>query len=129
MTVRADVDTGIVVVRALGPGLEDNDDTNTSATVDLHDYPGWRVFLIAGLGSRTDGSFTFSVEQSSDDSSYAALAPSSGSVAAVAAADTVREACYQPTKRYLQVKSVAASTTDGAVHFALLLLVPPFGAI
>lgn len=126
---RRDVDGPIVVVRALGPVLEDNDDTNVSSTIDLHDYPGYRVMLIAGLGSRTDGSFTFSVEQSDDDSTYAALAPSSGSVAAVAAADTVREAAYTPTKRYLQVKSVAASTTDGAVHFAFVLLIPPFGAV
>lgn len=124
---RRDVDGGIVVVRALGPVLEDNDDTNRSSTIDLHDYPGYRVMLIAGLGSRTDGSFTFSVEQSDDDSTYTALAPSSGSVAAVAAADTVREAAYTPTKRYLQVKSVAASTTDGALHFAFVLLVPPYG--
>ena len=129
MGIRSDVDASIVLIRAIGPVLEDNDDTNTSATVDLHDYPGYRVMLIAGLGTRTDGSFTFSVEQSSDDSSYTALAPTSGSVAAVAAANTIREAGYQPSKRYLQVKSVAASTTDGAVHFALLLLVPPFGSI
>lgn len=129
MGIRADVDGGIVVVRALGPVVEDNDDTNTSATIDLHDYPGYRVMLVAGLGARTDGSFTFSMEESSDDSSYTALAPWSGSLAAVAAANTVREAAFQPTKRYLQVKSVAASTTDGAVHFAFVLLVPPFGSI
>lgn len=129
MPIRADVDAGILVVRALGPVVEDNDDTNTSATIDLHDYPGYRVFLIAGLGSRTDGSFTFSMQQSSDDSSYSALAPSSGSVAVVAAANTVRTAAYSPTKRYLQAKSVAASTDSGANHFAFVLLVPPFGAI
>lgn len=126
---RRDVDAPIVVVRALGPVLEDNDDTNVSSTIDLHDYPGYRVMLIAGLGSWTDGSFTFSVEQSADDSTYVALAPSSGSVAAVAAANTVREAAYTPSKRYLQVKSVAASTTDGALHFALVLLIPPFGSV
>jgi hypothetical protein len=126
---RRDIDGPIVVVRALGPVLEDADDTNTSATIDLHDYPGYRIMLVAGVGTWTDGTFTFSVEQSDDDSSYAALAPSSGSVAAVDEADTVREAAYTPTKRYLQVKSVAASTDAGAIHFAFLLLIPPFGAV
>jgi hypothetical protein len=129
MPIRTDVDAGIVVVAALIPAVEDNDDTNVSTTIDLHDYPGYRVMLIAGTGARTDGTFTFSVEQSSDDSTYAALTASSGSVAAVSAANTVREAGYQPTKRYLQVKSVASATTSGALQYAFVLLVPPFGSI
>lgn len=129
MPIRPDVDGGIVVLAALVPAVEDNDDTNVSTTIDLHDYPGYRVMLIAGLGARTDGTFTFSVEQSSDDSSYTALSPASGSVAAVSAANTFREACYSPTKRYLQVKSVASSTTSGALQYAFVLLVPPYGNV
>lgn len=124
---RRDIDAAVSVTRALGPVSIATDTDTDSSTIDLHDYPGYRVLLVASVGTRTDGTFTFSVRQSSDDSSYTALTAFSGSVAAVSAADTTRKAAYSPTARYLQVRCTSASTTSGALVSAYLLLVPPYG--
>jgi len=122
-----DLDTGITVTGPINPALQASSATVNGAAVDLWaaGYRDPRVLLVAGLGTRTDGSFTFSLEQSDDDSTYVALTPYSGSLAAVAAADTRRTAAYQPTKRYVRAKSVSTAVTSGAVHHAHVLLVPP----
>lgn len=129
--IRPDVDTGIVIVRQLGQA-EDADDTNDGASVvDLQDFPGYRVMLVCGTDAWTDGAFTFSMRQSAaaDMSNDAALAPISGSLAAVGAANTTRKACFRPTARYLRARCVAASTDAGAYIRALIVLVPPYGSV
>lgn len=123
MPSNLDVDGGIAVTRAITATIATDTDTDSS-TIDLNSFPGYRVFLIAGTGTRTDGTYTFSVRQSADDSSYAALTPTSGAVTAVSAANTTREAAYSPTQRYLKVRCTSASTTSGAIIAAYLLLVP-----
>lgn len=127
MPTSIDLDNTITVTGAINPALQATNATVNGSSVDLW-APGYRdprVLLVAGLGTRTDGSFTFSVEQSDDDSAYSALTPYSGSLAAVAATNTQRRASYQPTKRYVRAKSVSSGVTSGAVHYALMLLVPP----
>lgn len=125
MPTRLDVDGGIAVTRALGPVSIATDTDTDSATVDLNAFPGYRVFLVAGTAARTDGTFTFSLRQSADDSSYAAVTPYSGAVTAISTANVTREACYAPTSRYLKVRCTSASTTSGALIAAYLLLIPP----
>lgn len=122
-----DIDAGITVTGPIGPVAQASNATVNGTSVDLWaaGYRDARVMLVAGLGSRTDGSFTFSLEQSDDDSSYTALSPYTGSLAAVAAANTKRTAAYQPTKRYVRAKSVSTAVTVGAVHYAIVLLLPP----
>lgn len=124
MTVR--LDAGVTATRAIGPMLEDNDDTNTSATIDLLTAPhGARVLLLATVGTRTDGTFTFTLEQSDNDSDYTTVSPVTGSMAAISAANTQRTAGYQPSARYVRVKCVASATTDGALISATVLTIDP----
>lgn len=122
-----DLDNTVTVTGAINPATQATNATVNGSSVDLSaaGYRDPRVLLVAGLGSRTDGSFTFSLEQSDDDSSYTALSPFSGSLAAVAAANTRRTASYVPTKRYVRAKSVSTAVTTGAIHHALVVLLPP----
>lgn len=127
MPTSIDLDNTVTVGGAINAALQAANATVNGATVDLWaaGYRDPRVLLVAGLGTRTDGSFTFSLEQSDDDSTYSALSPYSGTLTAVAAANTIRRASYQPTKRYVRAKSVSTGVTAGAVHYALVVLVPP----
>lgn len=125
--VRADLDTDVIVSKQIGPMLEDNDDTNAGTAIDLTAYPGYKVMAICSTGARTDGTFTFSLLQSSDDGAvdtYAAVTAISGSMAAISAANTTREASFIPTERYIKLSCVASATTSGADISGYLLLVP-----
>lgn len=127
MPTRLDVDASVVATKALGPVSIATDTDTLSSAIDLNAYPGYRVLLVASTGTRTDGTFVWSVVQSSDNSSYTALTPYAGSVAAVSAADTTRMASYAPTKRYIKVNLNSASTTSGALVSAYVLLIPRGG--
>lgn len=125
--VRADLDADVVISRQIGPMLEDNDDTNAGTAIDLTAYPGYKVMAICSTGARTDGTFTFSLLGSSDDGAadaYAAITPISGSMAAISAANTTREASFVPTERYIKLSCVASATTSGADIAGYLVLVP-----
>lgn len=124
--VRADIDARAVVTKVIGPAVIADDGDTLSSAVDLTAYPGWRVLLIGALGTRTDGTFTFSVtEAATSGGEYTALTPVSGSVAAAATSDLVREASYIPTKPFIKVNVAAASTTSGAPVVAFVVLLPP----
>ncbi len=128
-TVRNDVDVDVIVKQGVSDQTVATDTTKTSASIDMHDYPGYRVLLVGYTGSRTDGSFTFAIQQSDDDSSYGALAALSGTMTATAAANTVKKASYVPTKRYVQTNCVSTGTTSGAVVGSKVFLIPPYGCV
>ena len=125
-TVRTDLDAQYSITRALGPVSIATDTNTLSAAIDMSAKPGWGVLLIGSTGTRTDGTFTFSLHTSDATAgSYAAEAPFSGSVAAVSAANTTRTASYRPTKPFVKVNILSASTTSGALLSAYVVLVPP----
>lgn len=127
MPVAIDLTNTVTVTGPIGPLNQGSNATVNGSSVDLWSlgYRDPRVLLIASVGTRTDGSFTFSLEQSDDDSSYSALSPYSGDLSAVAAANTTRTAAYTPTKRYVRAKSVSTGITTGAIQGARVLVVPP----
>ncbi len=125
MPVRADL-PGVTVLTGLAFGTTATSTTVNGTGVDLAPYGGYRVMLIGTVGTRTDGTYTFSLEQSDDNSSFAALAPAAGSVAAVSASNTRRTAQYIPTKRYVRAVLVSATVTTGATGTgALIVAVAP----
>lgn len=124
--VRSDIDARVSVTKAIGPVSIATDTTTSSSAIDLSAYPGWHVLLIGSSGTRTDGSYTFSVTESdTSGGSYSALAPFSGSVSAVAAANTTRTASYRPTKPFIKVNIASTGTTSGALLSAYVVVVPP----
>jgi hypothetical protein len=124
--VKADVDTRFAITKVIGPVVIADDGDTLSSAVDLTAYPGWKVLLIAAIGTRVDGTFTASVtEAATSGGEYSALTPVSGSVAAINASNTVRKATYLPSKPFIKVNIAAATTTDGAPVTAFVMLVPP----
>lgn len=124
--VRQDIDGIGSITKALGPVSIATNTNTLSASISLSAYPGWRVMLIGASGTRTDGTYTFSVQQSATSGgSYAAVTPLSGSVAAVSAADTTVTASFAPTLPFIKVNILSASTTTGALLTAFIVLLPP----
>jgi hypothetical protein len=124
--IRSDIDAVFHIVKALGPVSIATDTDTDSSAIDISAYPGWKVLLIAAVGTRTDGTFTPVMRECATTAgTYADLAAFSGSVSAISAADTTRTAAYRPTKPFLKVRITSASTTSGALCSAFVVLVPP----
>lgn len=95
-------------------------DTN-GAGVDLANFGGALVIIDAGVD--TDGSHTFEVQESDDDSTYTAVADADliGTepvVAAPADGDQIYRIGYVGSKRYIRVATTVTGTTTGAVYGA-----------
>lgn len=124
--IRSDVDAQFNIVKALGPVSIATDTNTESSAIDLSAYPGWKVLLVVSSGTRTDGSYTASIRQSdTSGGSYAELAPRSGALTAIGAADTTRKASYVPTKPFIKVRIASTSTTSGALLTAFVFVIPP----
>lgn len=124
--VRTDIDSQFSITRAIGPVSIATDTNTLSSAIDLTTKPGWRVLLIGSTGTRTDGTFTFSLHSSdASGGTYAAETPFSGSLTATSAANTMKTAAFVPTKPFVKVNVLSASTTSGALITAFVVLIPP----
>ena len=81
------------------------------------------VMAVIWSGTVTDGTFTFEVQDSDDNSSYAAVADAylEGAEPALTASDTVVVIGYKGTRKYLRVVCVSTATTSGGVVGALIV--------
>lgn len=131
MPIRPDVNTGCVVVASVKPQSTATAAVNGSS-VDMRNYPGHRVLAVGSVGNWTDGSLLFAVEDSADNSSFAALAPVSGAFSAIAADDTTQTVAVVPVpgRPYLRIVTSEATAIGTALPFSgHFVLIPPFGAI
>lgn len=124
--IRSDLDAIGSVTRALGPvSIASSTDTLSSA-IDMTGKPGWRVLLVGSVGTRTDGTFTFSLQSATTSGgSYTAETPVSGSLAAISAANTMKTASFAPTKPFLKVNVNSTTVTSGGLVDAYVILLPP----
>lgn len=124
--VRRDVATRTSVSRQVGPVSIATDTNTDGSAVDLGAYPGWKVLLIGSVAARTDGTYTIKLQSSADGStSWTDETVVDGSAAAISASNTTRVSAYTPSRRYLRVRVVSASTTSGALVSAHIVLLPP----
>lgn len=81
------------------------------------------VMVIIWSGTVTDGTFTFEVQDSDDDSSYDAVADGylEGTEPALTTSDTVAVVGYKGTRKYLRVVCTTTDTTSGGVVGALVV--------
>ncbi|MER9170919.1 hypothetical protein NKI12_26910 [Mesorhizobium australicum] len=101
---------------------------NTSANgtgVDVNGYSG-AVFVI-GIGAWTDGTHTFDMQESDDNSTFTSVAAGQlqGTEPVVSSAPTaskVYKVGYLGTRRYLRVAVTVAGATTGAVYGASIML-------
>lgn len=110
--MRSDLKNDVAVASSLRPA------SRTAAVnglgVDLANYDAAFVVLDLGAIGGTSPSFTFEVQDSTDNSTFAAVAAAdldSGQPAAFTAGDSITEIGYKGIKRYLRVAITAASGT------------------
>lgn len=85
-----------------------------------------KAVVVFDIGAWTDGTHTFSVQESDDNSSFAAVVAGDldGSAPVVNDAaddDQVYEVGYLGAKRYIRAVSTVASATTGAVYSAAVV--------
>jgi len=98
-------------------------DSTDGTGVDLRGYNSAVVHIDVGLW--TDGTHTFQVEDSADDTTFAAVADANlqGAEPVVDGAtddNQLYEIGYLGGKRYLRVAVTCATTTTGAVYSAVI---------
>jgi hypothetical protein len=124
--IRRDVATRFVVSKQIGPVSIGSDTTTSGAAIDLTNYPGWKVLLVASTGTHTDGVFDVYLEQcATSGGTYATITPIDGSVAQFDDADQTREAAYTPTLPFIRASIDSDVESSGALLAAYVILVPP----
>jgi hypothetical protein len=87
------------------------------------------ALVVIAVGTVTDGTHTFEVQDSDDNSSWAAVADTylQGTEPAVTSStdETVYEIGYKGLKRYLRVAVTVATATTGGVYGATVVLADP----
>lgn len=87
------------------------------------------ALVVIAVGTVTDGTHTFEVQDSDDNSSWAAVADTylQGAEPAVTSStdETVYEIGYKGLKRYVRVAVTVATATTGGVYGATVVLADP----
>ena len=110
--------------------------TNTTTVGNVIDRQGYQSAVLALLsGTITDGTYTPLLEESSDNSTYTAVADAdllpagTGQEAAIALILTddnvIEKIGYRGNKRYLRLSIVSAGTTTGGTIGAVAILGDP----
>lgn len=96
--------------------------TANSTGVDCKDYDG-PLCAIAQHGTCTDGNYLFSLEESSDDSAYTAITPTSGAFITITTStdESTQVVQFKRTKRY--VRGVITETSAGTTGVVCSLVV------
>lgn len=118
MGIRTDVDALTTLTASISPQAIASNTTVNGSSIDTRTLAkGARHIVHCRVGTRTDGTYTFVVQDSADNSSFATLANFSGSLAAVSAANTSRTCAVDPVagRPYIRVSVTSTSVTTGAV--------------
>lgn len=115
MPYRKDLDKTINSTISLAPAARTASANGTG--VDLQNFQQAAVLFICGI--RTDGTHTPTVEESDDNSSFAAVAAAdlNGTLVAMTST-TTQEVGYLGSKRYIRAVITASGTTTGALTCA-----------
>jgi hypothetical protein len=111
--MRSDIKAHISVAQSLAPASRTAAVNGTG--VDLANFDKAAVVLDLGAIGGTSPSFTFQVQDSDDNSAFAAVAAADldgGQPAAVTAGGAISEVGYHGIKRYLRVAITAVSGTS-----------------
>lgn len=118
---RTDIKNSVSVAQTLGPAARTASANGTG--VDLAGFDA--AVVVVTTGTITDGTHTIEVQDSADNSTFAAVADADldGTEPAIAAAndDTTYEIGYRGIKRYLRVIVTVAGATTGGVYSATVV--------
>lgn len=117
--MRTDFNSNADVVQSIAPAAYTA--TATGTGVNLAGYGEAEVIVVGG--TRTDGTHTPKVQESSDNSTFADVAAADlvgTALVAITSASTQRIG-YIGTKQYIRVVSTVAGATTGAVYAAIVV--------
>lgn len=124
MSTRNDVDARTTLVTSIQPQAVASNTTVNGTSIDMRSLGhAAKLLVIASVGTRTDGSYLFVVQDSADNSSFAAATLFSGSLSATAAASTNKTGAFVPTagRPFVRVSVTSSAVTTGAVIAADLI--------
>lgn len=110
------------VVQSLVPATRTADANGSSADLEGHHA----AMAVIDVGAYTDGTHTFEVQESDDDSTWSAVADgdlegTEPVVDAAGDANTVHEIGYRGTAKFIRVVVTATGTTSGADYGASIV--------
>ncbi|MFD3483786.1 hypothetical protein [Streptomyces sp. NPDC058665] len=124
-----DIYSNCLVKASLVPAVRTATATGTAVDRNEDGSMYQDALIVVSTGVITDGTHTIEVQDSADNSSYAAVASEflQGTEPAIVAANdnTTYELGYLGRKRYLRVVSTVAGATDGGALAALVVLSGP----
>ncbi|MGH6719902.1 MAG: hypothetical protein ACREER_11335 [Alphaproteobacteria bacterium] len=117
-----DIKNNLNVVQSLVPAARTA--TANGVGADLRGYDGAMAVVDIGAVSGTTPSFTFALEESADDSAYAAVATTDlqGAFSAVTSSNQAQRVGYVGAKRYVRVAITAVSGTSPAANCAATIV-------
>lgn len=127
MSVRNDIDARSTVTASISPQAIASNTTVNGSSIDTRTLAKDSRHLVhCRVGTRTDGTYTFTVQDSADNSSFATLAVYSGAVGAISAANTSLTAAVVPVagRPYLRISVASTSVTTGGVVAASIHSIP-----
>ena len=128
MPTRQNVNDSLEVTSSVKPQSTATAAVNGASRDTRNDPHGARYLAIGSVGNWTDGSLLFGIEDSADDSSFAALTPFDGAFTAIAADDVVQVVSFVPVtgRPFVRVVTSEATAIGTALPFeGLIVMVPP----
>lgn len=119
---RLDIANDVTVIQSIAPAAVTSDTDGSSA--DLANYNA--AVVVIDVGTWTDGTHTFEVQESDDDSTWSAVADADldGTEPVVDASgdsNAVHLIGYHGIARYLRVSVTTSGTTNGALYGASIV--------
>lgn len=128
MPTRQNVNDRLTVVNSVKPQSTATAAVNGSSHDTRTDPHGSRYLAIGSVGNWTDGSLLFAIEDSADDSSFAALSPFDGAFSAIAADDTTQVVSFVPVtgRPFVRIVTSEATAIGTALPFSgHIVVIPP----
>lgn len=128
MPTRLNVNDALETTVSIQPQSTATAAVNGASRDTRNDPHGARYLAIGSVGNWTDGSLLFAVQDSADDSSFAALSPFDGAFSAIAADNVVQAVSFVPVtgRPFVRLVTTEDSAISTALPFAgLIVMIPP----
>lgn len=118
-----DLYNNITVAQSLAPKARTSSENGSS--VDLQGYQA--AMVVISTGTITDGTHAIEVQESTDNSTWTAVADADlqGTEPSALASDTVYRIGYMGMKRYIRVVATVSGATTGGVYEAVVVRAQP----
>lgn len=128
MPTRQNVNDSIELTVSIQPQSTATAAVNGASRDCRNDPHGARYLAIGSSGDITEGALLFAVQDSADDSSFAALAPFDGAFSAISTDNQVQAVSFVPVtgRPFVRMVTTESTSITTAVPFAgVIVMIPP----